>query len=236
MYNIAVIGFGYWGPNIVRNFSLHEECNVKYICDLNKEARKRATNLYPNIEIIDNPDVIFDSNEIDIVAIVTPVSHHYPLAKKALETGKHIFVEKPLVETVSQADDLIRMSKEKKLIGVVDHTFLFTSAVMKIKEIVENEKDAIIIASFGTFSTGINIRNLHNIVFASPSKSKIRVLQSLGRGLRRSESKMDVRLFDLSDDIKQGSRQNYTLTHFTERLNIYNEEQFNYEISKVKLK
>ena len=106
----------------------------------------------------------------------------------------------------------------------------------KIREIVEKEKDAIIIASFGTFSTGINIRNINNIVFASPSKSKIRVLQSVGRGLRRSESKMEVRLFDLSDDLKQGSRQNYTLTHFTERLNIYNEEQFNYEISKVKLK
>ena len=106
----------------------------------------------------------------------------------------------------------------------------------RIRGIVENEKDAIIIASYGTFSTGINIRNINNIVFASPSKSKIRVLQSLGRGLRRSESKMDVRLFDLSDDIKQGSRQNYTLSHFTERLNIYNEEQFNYEISKVKLK
>ena len=106
----------------------------------------------------------------------------------------------------------------------------------KIRSIVEDEKDAIIIASYGTFSTGINIRNINNIVFASPSKSKIRVLQSVGRGLRRSESKMEVRLFDLSDDFKQGSRQNYTLTHFTERLNIYNEEQFNYEISKVKLK
>ena len=106
----------------------------------------------------------------------------------------------------------------------------------KIRSIVEDEKDAIIIASYGTFSTGINIRNINNIVFASPSKSKIRVLQSVGRGLRRSESKMEVRLFDLSDDLKQGSRQNYTLTHFTERLNIYNEEQFNYEISKVKLK
>ena len=138
IFRVAVIGFGYWGPNIVRNFSSNNECEVKYICDLNREARKRATNLHPNIEIIDNPEVIFDSNEIDIVAIVTPVSHHYPLAKKALEAGKHIFVEKPLVETVSQADELIRISKEKNLVGVVDHTFLFTSAVMKIKEIVDS--------------------------------------------------------------------------------------------------
>ena len=106
----------------------------------------------------------------------------------------------------------------------------------KIREIVENEKDAIIIASFGTFSTGINIRNLHNIVFASPSKSKIRVLQSIGRGLRTTKSKMGVLVFDIADDISYKERRNFTLSHFSERINIYNEQQFNYEISKVKLK
>jgi len=106
----------------------------------------------------------------------------------------------------------------------------------RIREIVENEKDAIIIASFGTFSTGINIRNLHNIVFASPSKSKIRVLQSIGRGLRATKSKMGVLVFDIADDISYRERRNFTLNHFSERINIYNEQQFNYEISKVKLK
>ncbi len=106
----------------------------------------------------------------------------------------------------------------------------------KIREIVENEKDAIIIASFGTFSTGINIRNLHNIVFASPSKSKIRVLQSIGRGLRATKGKMGVLVFDIADDISYKERRNFTLNHFSERINIYNEQQFNYEISKVKLK
>ena len=105
-----------------------------------------------------------------------------------------------------------------------------------IRSIVENEKDSIIIASYGTFSTGINIRNLHNIVFASPSKSKIRVLQSIGRGLRRSESKVGILIFDIADDISYKERRNFTLSHFTERINIYNEQQFNYEISKVKLK
>ena len=105
-----------------------------------------------------------------------------------------------------------------------------------IRSIVENEKDAIIIASYGTFSTGINIRNLHNIVFSSPSKSKIRVLQSIGRGLRRSSNKMGILVFDIADDISYKERRNFTLTHFTERINIYNEQQFNYEISKVKLK
>ena len=106
----------------------------------------------------------------------------------------------------------------------------------KIREIVENEKDAIIIASFGTFSTGINIRNLHNIVFASPSKSKIRVLQSIGRGLRATKNKLGVLVFDIADDISYKERRNFTLNHFSERINIYNEQQFNYEISKVKLK
>ena len=105
-----------------------------------------------------------------------------------------------------------------------------------IREIVDREKNSITIASYGTFSTGINIRNIDNIVLASPSKSKIRVLQSIGRGLRRSEIKDSILIFDIADDISYKERRNFTLTHFTERLNIYNEEQFDYEISKVKLK
>ena len=103
----------------------------------------------------------------------------------------------------------------------------------EIRTLVEQSRDSIIVASFGVFSTGINIRNIHNIVLASPSKSKIRVLQSIGRGLRTSSSKDSVLIFDIADDL---GRDNYTLRHFTERLNIYNEEQFDYEISKVKLK
>ena len=106
----------------------------------------------------------------------------------------------------------------------------------QIRALVEDAQNSIILASYGTFSTGINIRNINNIVFASPSKSKIRVLQSIGRGLRRSDSKMGVRLFDLSDDFKQSPKQNYTLSHFTTRLNIYAEEEFDYEISRIKLK
>ena len=106
----------------------------------------------------------------------------------------------------------------------------------EIRDIVENEKNAIIIASYGTFSTGINIRNLNNIVFSSPSKSKIRVLQSLGRGLRRSKTKDTVTLFDISDDLSYKGRPNFTFRHFKERLNIYSDQQFNYDIDKVKLK
>ena len=96
--------------------------------------------------------------------------------------------------------------------------------------------DSVIVASFGVFSTGINIRNINNIVLASPSKSKIRVLQSIGRGLRTSSTKDSVLVFDIADDMTYRDRYNFTLSHFTERLNIYNEEQFDYEISKVRLK
>ena len=104
-----------------------------------------------------------------------------------------------------------------------------------IRAITENEKNAIIVASYGTFSTGINIRNIHNIVFASPSKSRIRVLQSIGRGLRQSKDKDFVKLFDIADDITYKTKRNFTLRHFYERINIYKEEQFDYKIDRIKL-
>ena len=107
----------------------------------------------------------------------------------------------------------------------------------QIREIVENETDAIIVASYGTFSTGINIRNINNIVFASPSKSKIRVLQSLGRGLRIGDKSKNLKLFDIADDFTLGNnRPNFTLRHFQQRLNIYKEQKFSYKIDRVKLK
>ena len=91
-------------------------------------------------------------------------------------------------------------------------------------------------ASYGTFSTGINIRNLHNVVFASPSKSRIRVLQSLGRGLRRANNcQLHTTLLDIADDFTHKDRKNFTLNHFLERINIYNEEEFDYEIDKVRI-
>jgi len=102
-----------------------------------------------------------------------------------------------------------------------------------IREITEKEKDAIIVASYGTFSTGINIRNLHNVVFSSPSKSRIRVLQSIGRGLRTNQDKSGATLLDISDDLTWKSKQNFTLRHFMERINIYNEEEFDYEIKNL---
>ena len=104
-----------------------------------------------------------------------------------------------------------------------------------IRAITEKETDAIIVASYGTFSTGINIRNLHNIVFASPSKSKIRNLQSIGRGLRLGDNKEEATLYDISDDLSRGAHKNYTLDHAVERIKQYNEEKFKYKIIKVKI-
>jgi len=103
----------------------------------------------------------------------------------------------------------------------------------QIRSITEKEEDAIIIASYGTFSTGINIRNLHNIVFASPSKSRIRNLQSIGRGLRKGDNKVSCNLFDIGDDLQWKSKKNYTLNHMVERIKIYNEENFNYKLVRV---
>ena len=110
-----------------------------------------------------------------------------------------------------------------------------TEARERVRAITEKEKDAIIVASYGTFSTGINIRAINNIVFASPSKSRVRVLQSIGRGLRQTEDKTMVKLFDVSDNISYKSRQNFTYRHFLQRLNIYKEEQFKYEINRINL-
>ena len=105
----------------------------------------------------------------------------------------------------------------------------------KIRAITEKETNAIIVASYGTFSTGINIRAINNIVFASPSKSRVRVLQSIGRGLRQNDDKSKVKLFDVSDNISYKSRPNFTYRHFTQRLNIYKEEQFKYQINRINL-
>lgn len=111
-----------------------------------------------------------------------------------------------------------------------------TSDREAIRKIVEKQKNAIIVASLGTFSTGINIRNLHNIIFASPSKSQIKVLQSIGRGLRQSDDGRTTNLYDIADDLHWGKRNNFTLMHSAERVKIYDKEHFKYEIVKVDVK
>jgi len=124
---------------------------------------------------------------------------------------------------------------DNRLVFLV-HGGIDTEDREKARQIAETTNDSIIVASYGTFSTGINIRNLHNVVFASPSKSKIRNLQSIGRVLRKGDHKTKAVLYDIADDISKGSKRNYTLNHLVERVKIYNEENFDYEFIDVRIK
>ena len=141
------------------------------------------------------------------------------------------FVEKHGKPLYSIIEEKYKDRKVFFVYGGVD-----TDTREQIREIVENETNSIIVASYGTFSTGINIRNISNIVFASPSKSKIRVLQSLGRGLRLGDKSQSLKVFDISDDLSIDSKLNFTLRHFKERINIYSEQKFDYKIDRIKLK
>ena len=132
--------------------------------------------------------------------------------------------------------DLINKDKKDNQKVFFVHGGVDAESREQIREITENEKNAIIVASYGTFSTGINIRNLHNIIFASPSKSRIRNLQSIGRVLRKGTNKVKATLYDIADDATYKSRRNYTLNHLIERLKIYNYEKFNYDIINISFK
>ncbi|NHJ31368.1 MAG: DEAD/DEAH box helicase [Asgard group archaeon] len=132
--------------------------------------------------------------------------------------------------------DLINNSVQENRKVFFVHGGVDTAEREKIREITEKENNAVIIASYGVFSTGINIKNLHNVVFASPSKSRIRNLQSIGRVLRKGKNKTKAVLYDIADDCTYNSRKNYTLNHFIERIKIYNEENFNYEIIPINIK
>ena len=138
MINIGVIGYGYWGPNVVRNLCAVDGFRVTTIADTSPEALQRAKKSFPHVDITTDPQSITCSRMIDAVAIVTPVWTHYGLAKAALNNGKHVFVEKPFTASTSEAEDLIDLGLRTGLIIMVDHTFLFTSAVRKIRELVRD--------------------------------------------------------------------------------------------------
>jgi predicted dehydrogenase len=138
MIRIGVIGYGYWGPNIVRNFYNAAGVSVDSVCDINPYALKRVRETYPALKVTSDCEDILSSPDIDAVAVITPVATHFPLAKNALENGKHVFVEKPFTTSVEQAEELIELADKKNLKIMVDHTFLFTGAVRKIKELIDN--------------------------------------------------------------------------------------------------
>lgn len=139
MIRVGVIGYGYWGPNIVRNFQQAEGARVVAVCDKSDKSLRRVQQTYPDLRTTSEADDLLTAVDIDAIAVVTPVWTHFELAKKALENGKHVFVEKPFTSTAAQAEELIELAERKKLKIMVDHTFLFTGAVKRIRQLIDND-------------------------------------------------------------------------------------------------
>lgn len=139
MIKVGVIGYGYWGPNVVRNFKDNPEIEIVRVSDISTNRLQVLKSAHPEIDVSTDEKSILKDTEIDLVAIITSTSTHYILAKKALEQGKHVFVEKPFTATSAQASELIEIAERKNLLIMVDHTFLFTGAVIKMKELVDQE-------------------------------------------------------------------------------------------------
>jgi predicted dehydrogenase len=137
MIRFGVIGYGYWGPNIVRNLRALEDCRVVGICDQTPAARKRIEAANPGIPVHSEASELIKSPDVDAIAVITPVWTHYELTKAALENGKHVFVEKPFTSTTAQGEELINLAVQKNLQIMVDHTFLFTGAVRKIQKLLK---------------------------------------------------------------------------------------------------
>lgn len=160
---MGVIGYGYWGPNIVRNFNSLEGVQVVAVCDGNPAALQRVAKIYPDIRLCSDCREVTTAADIDAVAVVTPVFTHFELARQALIHGKHVFVEKPLTSTADEAEELVSLAWKNRLIIMVDHTFVFTGAVRKIKQLIdENELGSLYYydstrVNLGLFQHDINV-------------------------------------------------------------------------------
>ena len=190
-----------------------------------------------NVLLLKHPPNKFETFEDEVQYIINHDRRNNFIKNLALDLKGNTLILFARVERHGQPlYDLIYNSKVDGRHVFFIHGGVDTEDREKVREITENEDNAIIVASYGTFSTGINIRNLHNIIFASPSKSRIRNLQSIGRVLRKSDKKVKATLYDIADDISYKSRKNYTLNHLIERIKVYNEEKFNYDIVNIPLK
>jgi len=191
-----------------------------------------------NVLLLKHPPNKFENFEEEVQYIISHERRNNFIKNLALDLKGNTLilfarVEKhglPLYELIN-SNNIIENRNVFFIHGGVD-----TEDREKVREITEQENNAIIVASYGTFSTGINIKNLHNVIFASPSKSRIRNLQSIGRVLRKGNKKTKATLYDIADDISYKSRRNYTLNHLIERIKVYNEENFNYDIVNIPLK
>ena len=187
--------------------------------------------------LLKHKPTVFNTYEDEIQFLITNERRNKFIKNLSLELKGNTLIlfsrvdthGKPLYELINS-----HVSDNRKIFFV--HGGVDTSERESVREITEKEDNAIIVASYGVFSTGINIKNLHNVVFASPSKSRIRNLQSIGRVLRKSNTKTKAKLYDISDDCTINGKKNYTLNHLIERIKIYNEEKFNYEIITINLK
>jgi len=135
--NIGLIGFGYWGPNLARNFNGNPDLKLAAICDFSADRLETACRLYPQVTLLDKLDDFYKDTNIDIIAIATPVTCHFELAKRALMSGRHVWIEKPMTEKIEQAKELIDLAQKRNKVIFVDHTFVYTGAVRKIKELIE---------------------------------------------------------------------------------------------------
>jgi predicted dehydrogenase len=138
MVKFGVVGYGYWGPNVVRNLDRLESAEVVAVCDKSPASRKKVAKAYPDVLVTEDSAELMSSPDIDAIAVVTPVWTHYELAKAALLNDKHIFVEKPFTSNAAQAQELIELAAQRNLKIMVDHTFLFTGAVTKIKQLLDD--------------------------------------------------------------------------------------------------
>jgi predicted dehydrogenase len=136
--NVAQIGVGYWGPNLLRNLVANRNCHVSIVADLSSERRDYVRRLYPSITVTDDANQLFNDPTIDAVVIATPAATHFELAMKALESGKHVLVEKPMATTVEEVDKIWNLAKGKNLVAMVGHTFLYNSAVRYVKTLIDS--------------------------------------------------------------------------------------------------
>jgi predicted dehydrogenase len=139
MIGVAVIGYGYWGPNLVRNLADISDARLLWVCDLQTERLAGVRRRYPAVEVTEDIDRVLADSNVDAVAIATPVSSHFSLAMRALKAGKSVFVEKPITETAEQAERLIAEADRRGLVIAVDHTFIHTGAVRKMRDIIRND-------------------------------------------------------------------------------------------------
>ena len=140
MIKIGLIGYGYWGPNLARNFSQNSDLQLTAICDSSDDRLTKAGKTYPETRLFNNLDDFFNEADMDVVAVATPVASHFYLAKRALTSGRHVWMEKPMTDHVEQAEELIELAIRKNKVLLVDHTFVYTGAVRKIKELIDGNE------------------------------------------------------------------------------------------------